>query len=275
MKSFNNRGFAWLPVLALVALAALLAPKFHLPAFLQKQPPTKQLTQAEDELAKARAAQAKAESDLQAAKVKEAAQLQAQLQYAHQMNAGAGQALARVPAEHLTPEVRLASEMVARTENGLTAAIGGLPEAQQAEIKKLVADALSAVTGERDEALKSLAEKDADLQKATVEKQAIQAQLPALQASVETSAAAVEVKSAEVQTKTHEVAAYAEAKAAAEAKAGSLDAYAGNLLRILLIAGLLYLVVHFVLPSLAQEFPASKVLTLLNKSAKSVFSSHT
>lgn len=270
----NNRGIAWLPVLALVAIAALLVPQFHLPAFLQKKPPTKQLSAAEDELAKARASQALAEAQLHAAQAEEAKRTQEQLRYSQQMSAGASQALASVPPEHVTPEVKLASDLIARTSSGLAAAIGTLPEDQRAEIQKLVNEALSAVAAERDAALKALAQKDAELQHATADKIKVEAKLPAMQAAVETSKAAVQVKDLEVQTKVRQVAAYADAKAAADAKAGSLEAYAGGLMRILLIAGILYLVVHFALPSLAQEFPGTGFLTWLNKTTKSLFSSH-
>ncbi len=38
--------------------------------------------------------------------------------------------------------------------------------------------------------------------------------------------------------------------------------------------GVLYALIHFILPSLSQEFPANVTLTRLNKAAKSIASSH-
>lgn len=59
-----------------------------------------------------------------------------------------------------------------------------------------------------------------------------------------------------------------------EARANSLDAWAGNLVRSLIWVGVAYLVIHWVLPSLAQEFPGVRLLQVANKAVKSVTSAH-
>ena len=95
-----------------------------------------------------------------------------------------------------------------------------------------------------------------------------------MQTALQTKAAEVAAKDAEVQTVTSKVRVYAEQKAEAEKRAGSLDAWAGSLVRWLLWAGALYVIVHYVLPCVAQEFPAVRWLSAINKAAKSVSSAH-
>lgn len=270
----NSRGVA--PVVVIVALAvgaiALLLPSWHLPAFLQKTPPTAQLQKSETDLLAARAAQAAAEAQLAQARAAEVARTTEQIRYAQSNAAGATTALAHVPPAHLTPEVKLAADLIGRTNTGLAAAIGALPPDQREEMERLVTGALSAKQAEVDAARAALAEKDAQLQTTISEKSVLAAEIPQLQAAVQTKTAEVQVKAAEVQTRTQEVSAWAEKKAAADAKAGSLDAYAGNLVRIIIAIGILYVIAHFMLPSLAQEFPASRVLTWIDKTVKSVTS---
>lgn len=276
MMKTNSRGVA--PVIVIVAIAvgaiALLLPSWHLPAFLQKNPPTAQLQKSESDLAAARAAQATAEAQLAQARAAEVARTTEEIRYAQANAAGAATALAAVPPAHLTPEVKLAADLIARTNTGLAAAIGALPPDRREEMERLVALALSAKQDEIDAAKAALAEKDAQLHLAISEKSALAAEIPKLQATVQTKTAEVQVKDAEVQARTQQVAAWAEKKAAAETKAGSLDAYAGNLVRLICALGLGYVLIHFMLPSLAQEFPASRVLTWINRTAKSLTSAH-
>jgi hypothetical protein len=269
----DQRGFAWVPVLIVMGVAALLVPHFHLPAMFQKQPPTAKLTAAQDELAAAKASQAKAEALLASAQ-KEAAQRTAeQLDYAQGMSAGAGLALARVKPEQLTPEIKLATDLTTRANAGLAAARGKLPADQQAEMQKLIDEALSAVTAERDAYKADLAKKDAALAAETQARAKAEAAIPTLQANEKVAEAAVTEKVAEVQTATNEVKVWAEKKAASDAKAGGLEAWVSNAIRLAIVAGLLYALVHFVLPSLAVEFPGGFLATV-NKWTKSIFSAH-
>ncbi len=263
------------PAIWIVAGVLLLfGSKIELPSFLQRKPPTAQLAAAEQQLQAAKAAQAKAEAALEAARVAEADKTRQQLDYAQQMSAGASGALAKVPTEHQTPEVKLAVELSSRANAGLEAARGKLPDALRTEIDGLIGQALSAVEAERDAYKAALAVKDAQLQVTIADKAKIAAEIPKLEATVKTKDAEVQVVAAKVETKQAEVVAYADKFAAERAKAGTLDAYAGKLVWALIILGVLYFLIHFGLPSLAQEFPAKGWLQGLNKTAKSITSAH-
>lgn len=273
MKS--QRGAVQVLVIILVAASALLfAPSLKLPAFLQKKPPVAQLSTAEIELAKARAAQADAEAKLATAQAAEKAKQDAQYDYAQQFASGVPLALAKVPVEHQTPEVKLAAELSQRAIAGLNAARGKLPDAAQAEIQKLVDQALSAVTAERDAYRAQISVKDAQLADATQQRMSLEKTIPTLEASVTTTKAEVAVKDAEVQTKTKEVADWAQKKADADAKAGSLDHYAGTLARILIAFGVLYFVAHWLIPCLAQSYPSAGWLTKISSFVKNASTSH-
>lgn len=272
MKS--TRAFAaagWLLVAAVAAVVALV-PSWHLPAFLQKKPPTHQLSQAEQDLAASKVALAQAQAKLDAAKASEAAKTRDQLLYSQQVVHGVPVALAKAPQ---SPEVVLASQLAQRAEVGLAAALGDLPADKQAEIEKIVGEALSAKQAEVDAANKALAAKDAELAATTASKKALEATIPPLQQAVAVQTAQVGVKDALVQQKTAEVASWADKKAESDAKAGSLGTYANNLFRILLIIGIIYLVIHVVLPCVAAEFPGANWLTSIYRFATSLTSAHT
>jgi hypothetical protein len=260
-----------LAIAAVVGIVALI-PSWHLPAFLQKKPPVAALSQAEVDLAKSKADLAAAQAKLDAAQAAKEKATHDQAQYAQQMVAGVPVALARAPQ---SPEVVLAAQLANRAQIGLAAAIGDLPQDKQAEITLIVGQALSAKQAEVDAAKAALAVRDSELAGETASKRALEAQIPPLQATVAAKSAEVQVKDAAVQEKTAEVSKWADLKSQADQKAGSLDAYAGNLMRILLIIGILYAVCHFVLPCLAAEFPASRVLSWFYRTSTSIVSAHT
>lgn len=261
-------------IILMVGVAAFLGGGLKLPAFLQKKPPVAQLSAAEIELAKVKAAQQKAEAELAAARAQEAARTSSQLDYAQQFASGTSLALAKIPVEEQTPEIKLASEMALRANLGLEAARGKLPAEAQAEIKAMVDQALSAVTAERDAYRAALVKKDAELQSASQAKAAIEKQIPVLEAKLQTKSAEVAAVEAKTQTLTQEVKVWAQGKADAEAKAGSLDAYAGRLVRGIIIAGVLYLFLHFLLPNIAQSYPGVSWLTHLADGVKNLTTGH-
>jgi chromosome segregation ATPase len=230
------------------------------------------LSKADQDLAAARQAQAQAEASLAATQSRERDAELAQVRYAQEMSWGAQAALAQVATP--PPEVVLAQQLVARAESGLDAAIGKLPAPDQAEMKALIGNALSSVQAQRDAALAALGAKDKELAATSSAKEALEKQVPVLQAQVATATATVQVKSAAVDEKQAEVVSWADKKAQSDAEAGSFKAYAIDLVRLLLVLGIIYGVVHFVLPSLAQEFTGSKFLSTLYRWAVSVFSSH-
>lgn len=277
MRANNSRGIAavYLLVAGALIVAGALGGTLKLPAFLQHQPPTAQLAATEGQLAQARAAQAQAEAQLAAARAEQQARTLDQGRYAQGAIAGAAAALATAPD---SPEVKLASELVRRADGALGAAFNQLPSVQRAEWQKLVSDALAA-KGREVEALKQeLAQKDNQLAAATSAKDELAAKIPQLESAVVVKSAETQVVSAKADTLTQQVSAYAQAKAEADKRAGSFEAYASWLVRTCIVAAILlaalYLLVHFVLPSLAQEPGAAGWLVTLNKYTRSISSAH-
>ena len=272
----NNKGFASLIVYGAIAAVGvfLLMPTWHLPAFLQKKPPTAQLSAAEVKLKETQSKLDLATGELAKTKAAEEQKKAEQLSYSQKMSAAAAESLSQVPAAHRTPEVILAEGFVTRANNGLLAAIGGLTPDQQAEIKSLVVQALSAKQSEVDAANKIIKDMDKQLADETAVRNDLDKKLPVLQAQVDTAQAEVKVKAAEVDKQQAAVVTWADKKAQADAKAGSLETYGNNLMRYIVIGLSLYLLVHFILPSLVQEFPGFSLLGTFYRGVTSVCSSH-
>lgn len=267
---------ATLTIVALLAAGALLfGGQFHLPAFLQKKPAVVQLDKTQQELAEAKAARAKAEADLAAAKAQANARKDEQLRYAQSMSEGTAEALKRVPAEHKTAEVQLATDLNARTVIAMNAAIGTLSPDQRVEILKIVDGALSRVEAERDAARAELAKKDAALAEASTVRAILEKQVPALQARLDEKEAMVADKTAKAADAVAKVRQYAVEAASEREKAGSLDAYAGTLFRILIGLGLLYGIAHVWLPNVAQSYPDNRLLNWAANTAKNFTTGHT
>ncbi len=269
----NCRGA--IPIIVIYVLGALgatqLVPNWRVSHLFSKGAPTKELRAAQEAAAKAQAEAAEAKANYEKALSDQRTKTVQQSQYSQQMIHGIPIALSRAPQ---TPEVILASGLAKRASTGLAAAIGELPTERQAEIAFLVEQALSAKQAEVDAANAALAIKDKELAVTTAEKKVVEAKLPVL----EEKAAAAEIKAVAAQgvvaVKTNEVAVYADKMAEKEKEAGSLGALVHKLLWVIGIFSALYVLVHFIVPSLAQEFPAAQKLNSFNKAVKSVFSSH-
>lgn len=276
MKSPRNRAAAdplTLTILAGAAALGLFWPNIR-PwnwSMFAAKPPTAQLVQAQADLEKARADAATAQAALAAAQQAELAKKDTQLRYAQQMAVGASESLAKATPE---PAVKLALALLDRTNHGLAAALGDLPADKQAEILRVVAESLSGLQSDLAKANATLAARARELAIATTERAALQAQLPTLTAKLAEKETLAATATAVAAAKTQAVVTYAEKLAEKERAAGSLTAQINNLGRILILAGLAYLFAHFLLPSLAQEFPGSRVLTWMNKTTKSLTSSH-
>lgn len=273
----NNKGYATVVIYAIIAVVAAVAlmPSWHLPAFLVKKPATQQLSADQKQLAITESKLSEAQAELAKAKASSEQKKQDQLVYSQKMGSAAAEALSRVPAVHRTPEVILAEGFVTRANNGLDAAIGRLPVDQQAEMKNLVAQALSAKQAEIDAANKTIADMDHQLATETAARKDLASKIPVLESAVTTKQAEVDVKKAEVDKDTAQVAEYADKKDAAELKAGSLEAYAGNLMHYIVIGVILYLLIHFILPCLTAEFPGFSFLGTVYRGLTSVVSAHT
>ena len=263
--------------LLLIAAAGVfwLGGSLHLPAiFKPKAPPTAQLTQAQAELAAAQQAQKQAEAALAAAKAQEAAKTAQQLAYAGQMAFGASSIMAELTPAERTPSIVTLDDLVLRTNTGLQAAGVIVTPDAQAEIKKMIQQALSPVVADRDAYKAALAAKDAQLQLAIQQKAAVEAQIPALQAQTTTAKAETATVQAKAQELTKEVTVWAAAKSAAEQDASGAKAWGEFLLKILVIVGILYAVGHWIIPCIAQSYPGLGWLTKLANGIKNFTTAH-
>lgn len=273
MNFKSKRGVIPVVVLYVVGGLALtqLVPNWRVGNLFAKGPQTKQLAEAQADLVKAKATAAEAKLAYEAALVDERAKTTTQLRYSQQFAYPLPELLMKAPQ---TPEVKLARSFALRVNSSLVLAIGDLPADKRAEVLQVIQDAVSDKQAEVDAANEKLAEMDAQLKITTEEKAVLAAQLPVLQQAKAAADVKVLAKDAEVVTATAKVAAYADKAAAKEKEAGSLGALVVKLLWVIGIIGALYIFAHFMLPSLAQEFPAVAWLGKLNKTVKSVSSSH-
>ncbi len=267
------KGAAPIILLYILGAAALtqLVPNWRVTHLFEKGPQTKQLKEAQDAAAKAKADAEAAESRYQTALADQKAKTVAATQYSQQMIAGVPVALGRA---QQSPEVIFAASLAKRAASGLSVAIGDLPADKQAEIAFIVEQALSAKQAEVDAARAALAIKDKELSDTKEAKQVIEAKLPVLEQQAKSAEAKAVAADAQVMVKTSAVAAYAEKAAAKEEEAGSLGTLVTKLLWVIGICAALYVFAHFMLPSLAQEFPAASRLVAFNKTVKSLVSSH-
>lgn len=273
LRLSSNSGVVMLaPLVAVAAVAVIgyvLVPNWRPQNWFKKPVPVAPVVAAQDELAKEQEAKAKIDAAVAAAVAAEHAKVTDEVRYSQQMATGASAALAKVPSP--TPEVVLGQSLLARTNIGLALAIGRLPADQQQEILTIVDQALSKVQAERDAAQAALAAKDAQLRATEKDKQAVLAQIPVLQKQQEALSAKVADAQTSLAAKTKDLENYAVKVAKQDSESGSFKA---AIVRLAFILGGLYLAVHVVLPSLAQEFPASKILGWVYKTTKSIFSCH-
>lgn len=229
----NQRGEIVTAVLVIVGLAAStqLVPNWRLTNLLKKGPPIAELQQAQADLAKA---QAESKAIAERLKALEDAQLQRQhdlSQRAQQMVVGIPEALKDEPQ---TVGVVLATNLANRASDRLSAAIGNLPPAQQAEILQIVADAKSKDQERIAKAEQALAAKDAEAKQLTQDNASLKAQLGPLQSSLRAKEEGVATLTNIVEQKTAEVVSFADKAAAREREAGSLGALVSSLIRYLI-----------------------------------------
>lgn len=269
----NCRGAAPIVILYILGAAGLtqLVPNWRVSNIFAKGPATKELRAAQEAAAKANLEAAAAKSNYEKALLEQRTKTVQQSQYSQQMIHGVPLALARAPQ---TPEVIFASGLAKRASKGLAEALGELPIERQSEIAFLVDQALSAKQAEVDAAKAALAQKDAELAVTTAAKKVIEEKLPVLEGKATAAEIAAVAAAGVVAAKTTEVATYADKAAEKEREAGSLGTLVHRLFIGIGVIAALYLLVHFILPSLAQEFPAAQRLVSFNKAVKSVFSSH-
>jgi hypothetical protein len=269
----NKKGGATVILLLLLAAAGIgvAVPNFRPWNWFADKPPTKELLKAQAELEKAKQEAKDAQQALELARVAENAAKDSEVAYAQQMALGASESLKKATPE---PAVKLAISLLDRTNVGLASAIGVLPPDKQAEIIKLVGQLLSQQQAEIESANKRLTELDRKFTVVSAERDGLKQELPLLQQKVAETSKELATKNEIASVATAKVVNFAEKVAAKEREAGSLTAQVNNLGRVLLLVGLLYLFVHFILPSLAAEYPGIGFLSHMNKTLKSLTSAH-
>lgn len=227
----------------------------------KKPPPTQQLTELQAKLDVAQKEAEQARKDRDAAVSAERTKQEQQVRSVQQGAYGVGAALAKVPADHQTAEVKLAARMNNRVSLQLVAIIGQLPADQQAEMASLIEQALSDKQAEVDEANRKLALLDAKFSTVTEERNQLQAQIPVLtQKAVKAEGDAREAQ-AQVTTKTNEVKTWADKTDAAMRQNGSLWS---SIKRAVFLLGGGYVFLAFILPAIVKVLnPTNPLKTLL------------
>ncbi|MFA6244124.1 MAG: hypothetical protein WC655_24485 [Candidatus Hydrogenedentales bacterium] len=254
MKS--KRGVTDPVTLALVALIALGAGVFGTTwkplQFLKPKPPTEELTKLQGQLEAAQEAAAKAEKEKEAAVASERTKLEQEIRVAQSDNLGTVTALGKVLPPHRTAEVKLASSMARRVTLKLAAAIGELPKDQQQAMVALIEQALSDKQAEVDEAMRKLAQRDAEFAILAKERDAVAAKIPGLVAEVEKAKESVAKTEAKVTEKTNvikEIAAKFDAK---ERERGSLGAALNRVIFWICTVAGLWVFLAFILPAIVK-----------------------
>lgn len=211
-----------------------------------------------------------AKKDRNAAAAAERAKLEAQIKAAQVDNAGTQAALKKAP---ITPETQLASKMALRVDLKLAAAIGKLPQQDQQDMIDLIEQALSGKQAEVDAANAKLAKQDADFKAITGEREVLKAQIPLLTEQARKAEEKAQGVQAELTTKTTEVVTWAQKKAEAEKQAGSLGGALDTLWHWVVGLGIVYFLIHWALPAIAQSYP-HPVLTSLANAAKNLTTAH-
>ena len=242
----------------------------------QKVPPTKQLVIDQQKLAQEKAAKEAADKLVADAVAKDHAAVTTEVQGGQQMVVGAEEALSRLPKASRTQETALTGVLLAKASLRLSAAVGKLPKDMQDEIYTIVDEALSGQQAQIDAANSALEEKDRefkDLQssKIVLETKTIPDLLQAIQNQLDRTEEAYQLKVTQVTT-------YADQAAKEKSASGSLatifSQFKWMILKLAIILSLLYALVHYALPSLAQEYPACKWINNLYNTIKSITSAH-
>lgn len=214
----------------------------------KKKPPTAELTQLQADLAKAQADAERAKQDKDAAVAAERAKFEAQLRAAQQSSEGAAYILGKIPAEHATPQSKLGTAMVVRTNLRFVAALGKLPD----DVLKDVMDMMDGIIAERDDALSKLSETDRKFTELSGEHAATVKQLADATRLAQTTAQKAGEVQEQVTVVTNQVKQKADQLDAEMRKAGSLDAV---LTKVLWAAGIvagLWLFLAFILPGIVK-----------------------
>lgn len=255
-------------IVAGVALTQLV-PNWRVTKWFQKGPRTEQLQAAQEAAKKAEAELAALRSEREAAELEKSKKKDEQVTTGQEYVHATGEALRRV--QDPGPEVEAAKLLNGRAEIALAMAMGRLPAAQQAEMIRLVDGLLSSHKAEVDAANAKIAERDEALRVVTAERVAVEKKLAVVEARIPAAEEKAQVLSQKLEEKTNEVRTWAEKKVESDREAGSLRATLQNWA---IMIGLGYVFLHFILPSLASQFPGSRLLKWVYDVSTSIGSAH-
>lgn len=226
-----------------------------------KGPPVEQVRKLEGEVAALQSALDEQRKLAEAARAAEEARKDGQVRYAQQMTKGASAALDKLAAP--PPEVKVASDLLRRSEFALGLAIGDLPAPLRAEIILIVDQALSSVQAERDAAKAALEAKDRELQIITAERAQLAKEREEAAKEAARIAAEKETVQAKLTAKSNEVLDWSQRTFLKEKEAGSLSATVDRIIRTALWLGAAYLFIVFVLPGIVKHLRPGKLKNLL------------
>lgn len=258
-------------ILYIVAGAALtqLVPNWRITKLFQRGPRTEQLQAAQDAAKKAEEELARLRAERAAFEQEKANKKDEQVSSGQEYVHATGEALRRV--KNPGPEVAAAKLLNGRAEMSLALAMGRLPAAQQAEMIKLVDGLLSDHKNELDAAMKKIEERDEQIKIVTAERIAVEKKLAVVEARIPAAEEKVHDLSGRLEEATNAVKVWAEKKVESDRESGSLQTLITRFL-IGFAAG--YVFLHFILPSLAAQFPGSRLLSKFYQAATSIASAH-
>ena len=201
-------------------------------------------------------------------KVEERAALETQVRGAQQMEQGAVLALQRIPDEHRTKEVVLASSFLTRSGLRLAHAIGGLPKEQGAEIVALVDDLLSDAQARVDAANATLAAKDQEAKLLAAERDRLRVEvIPKLERAANDRAAEVKEVERKVGDLTTQVADKARQYEEKDRQAGSAEALLYKVLAVVGVVFATWFFFAFVAPGILKTMKPGTAKNLLRSVA--------
>ena len=237
-------------IAGLAAGGTLLLKPWKWEAF-QKNPPIKQVAALQTQLNASQAKVTTLQTQLDTARDQDKADLKAQVGYSEEMVHGARVTLQKAA---MSPETALASNLLARADNGLTVAIGALPVSQQQEIEQIVNDELSAVQAQVDAANKQLAEKDAQLNQVTGQRDILSKQIPVLTTQLTTATSQRDANETQYQQKVGEVTTWVKAKEKSDSITQAFIRTCGVFKDILILLAIGWVFCAFILPALGGTF---------------------
>lgn len=258
---------------AIIAIVALLftgsMPK--LPSF-KKDPPVAAASEADKKAVETAQKLTDTQQKLDAANAKIADQTKQQIGYAQVMVEGADHVANQ--AKDKTPEIAAIASFTGRAKLALALANSPLTPQQQADVWKIAEDLASGERARADAAEAQLHQKDTQLQVVTAQKNDLAQQVPGL--TKERNDARTDAKTSldsAVQL-NGQVQQYAAKQVEKDKKLSSAEYWESWLGRILVIGGIAYLLVHVLLPNLAQSYPGVSWLTKTADFAKNISTSH-